>query len=218
MLKERKAESEYECDGIIIAYNTPNERVPIGNPDYAFAFKNVAELETAIVTVKQVEWNVSKDGYLKPILILEPIKLSGVMIKRVTAFNAKYIVENKIGPNTQIKLVRSGDVIPHILEIIKSSKEPQMPTDIEYEWNDSNVDIIAKNNSVEQKPKKIFLTFVSSEIVPFAFTAASKPAFAILSYSAASKSSCEIRFLLAVILAATAPASDVFPESNTASL
>ena len=163
LLKERKAESEYECDGIIIAYNTPSERVPLGNPDYAFAFKNVAELETAIVTVKQVEWNVSKDGYLKPILILEPIKLSGVMIKRVTAFNAKYIVDNSIGAGTKIKLVRSGDVIPHILEVVKKSKTPDMPEDANsYEWNESNVDIIVKNDSIEQKIKE--LSFFCSKL------------------------------------------------------
>ena len=163
LLKERKAESEYECDGIIIAYNTPNERVPIGNPDYAFAFKNVAELETAIVTVKEVQWNVSKDGYLKPILILDPIKLSGVTIKRVTAFNAKYIVDNSIGTGTKIKLVRSGDVIPHILEVVKKSKTPDMPEDENsYEWNESNVDIIVKNNSIEQKIKE--LSFFCSKL------------------------------------------------------
>ena len=155
ILKKRKVESEYECDGIIIAYNSPEERIESGNPDYAFAFKNLAEQETAIVTVKYVEWNISKDGYIKPKLVLNPTKLSGVIIKNVTAFNAKYIVENKIGPNTQIKLVRSGDVIPHILEIIKSSKEPQMPIDIEYEWNDSNVDIVTKNDSIEQKIKEL---------------------------------------------------------------
>ena len=163
LLKERKAESEYECDGIIIAYNTPSERVPIGNPDYAFAFKNVAELETAIVTVKEVQWNVSKDGYLKPILILDPIKLSGVMIKRVTAFNAKYIVDNSIGAGAKIKLVRSGDVIPHILEVVKKSKTPDMPEDTNsYEWNESNVDIIVKNDSIEQKIKE--LSFFCSKL------------------------------------------------------
>jgi NAD-dependent DNA ligase len=163
LLKERKSESDYECDGIIITYNSPDQRVSIGNPEYAFAFKNLAELETAIVTVKQVEWNVSKDGYLKPKLILNPTKLSGVIIKNVTAFNAKYIVDNSIGPGTQIKLVRSGDVIPHILEIVKKSKNPSLPEDSDsYEWNDTNVDIITKEGSTEQKIKE--LTFFCSKL------------------------------------------------------
>jgi NAD-dependent DNA ligase len=156
ILKNRKVTSDYECDGIIITFNSPNQRVPIGNPDYAFAFKNLAELETAVVTVKEVEWNVSKDGYLKPTLILEPINLSGVTIKRVTAFNAKYIVDNSIGAGSKIKLVRSGDVIPHILEVVKKSKNPDLPLDpSSYEWNDSNVDIIQIDASVEQKIKEL---------------------------------------------------------------
>jgi DNA ligase (NAD+) len=156
ILKERKANSDYECDGIIITFNSPNQRVPIGNPDYAFAFKNLAELETAVVTVKEVEWNVSKDGYLKPTLILEPTNLSGVTIKRVTAFNAKYIVDNSIGAGTKIKLVRSGDVIPHILEVVKKSKKPDLPLDPStYEWNETNVDIISVDSSIEQKIKEL---------------------------------------------------------------
>ena len=153
ILKDRKINSEYECDGIIISYNNPVKRVDSGNPDYAFAFKNLHLQDTAIVTVINVDWNISKDGYIKPRLILEPTKLSGVVINAVTAFNAKYIVDNKIGPKSQIKLIRSGDVIPHILEIIKQTKA-QMP-EIDYEWNESGVDIIALNDSIEQKIKEL---------------------------------------------------------------
>ena len=49
-----------------------------------------------------MEWNISKDNYIKPRLILEPTKLSGVIIKHVTGFNAKYIVDNKIGQDSII--------------------------------------------------------------------------------------------------------------------
>ena len=162
ILKERKNISDYECDGIIILYNNPPTRIETAsNPEYAFAFKNITELDTAEVKVIQVEWNISKDGYIKPKLILEPTKLSGVIIQNVTAFNAKYIVDNKIGPGTIIKLVRSGEVIPHILQIIKHSKHPQMP-DINYIWNDTHVDIIADNGSKEQRIQE--LTFFCSKL------------------------------------------------------
>lgn len=155
ILKKRKIESDYECDGIIICYNNPIIRIETAtNPDYAFAFKNLADQDSAIVKVIDVEWNISKDGYIKPRLVLEPTKLSGVIISHVTAFNAKYILENKIGPGTIIKLVRSGDVIPHILEIIKQSNQAQMP-EINFKWNDSGVDIIADANSNEQKIKEL---------------------------------------------------------------
>lgn len=147
LLKERKNNSEYDIDGIIISYGKPKKRLEEGNPDYAFAFKQTFENQTVDVIVLDVEWNESKDGYLKPRLILEPTKLSGVTIKHVTAFNAKYISDNNIGPNTIIKLVRSGDVIPHILKVVKSTKA-KMPT-IEYSWTDTKVDIIAKKQSID---------------------------------------------------------------------
>jgi NAD-dependent DNA ligase len=147
LLLERKDNSEYDIDGIIVSYGNPEKRLEDGNPDYAFAFKQTFENQTVDVKVLDVEWNESKNGYLKPRLILEPTKLSGVIIKHVTAFNAKYIKDNNIGPNTIIKLVRSGDVIPHILQVIKPTKA-KMP-DIDFIWTESKVDIIAKKQSID---------------------------------------------------------------------
>jgi DNA ligase (NAD+) len=147
LLKERKDNSEYDIDGIIVSYGNPKKRLEDGNPDYAFAFKQTFENQTIDVTVLDVEWNESKDGYLKPRLILQPTKLSGVIIKHVTGFNAKYIKDNNIGPNTIIKLVRSGDVIPHILQVVKSTKA-KMPK-IDYIWTETKVDIIAKKQSID---------------------------------------------------------------------
>lgn len=66
-----------------------------------------------------IEWNISKDGYIKPTIILEPTNIGDVEISRTTGFNAKYIYDNNIGKGTIVKLIRSGDVIPHIVEIIK---------------------------------------------------------------------------------------------------
>ena len=60
------------------------------------------------------------DGYIKPRLLVEKVRLVGVDITR-TAFNAKYVKDNNLGPGAIIKLVRSGDVIPHILDVLKES-------------------------------------------------------------------------------------------------
>ena len=57
---------------------------------------------------------ISKDGFIKPTILLEPVAIGGVEIKRVTGNNAKFIVDNKIGPGAQVEIIRSGDVIPKI--------------------------------------------------------------------------------------------------------
>ena len=47
----------------------------------------------------------------KSIVNLEPVCLAGVTIKRVTAYNAKFVQENHLGPGAIVKIIRSGDVI-----------------------------------------------------------------------------------------------------------
>lgn len=142
---------KYEIDGVICCNDKiyPRKR---GNPDHAFAFKMVLSDQIAEVKVTDVIWTPSKDGYLKPRVQVEPVVLGGVTIEYATGFNAKFIVDNNIGVGAVIKLIRSGDVIPHILAVIRPAPEPLMPTQ-EYSWNDTGVDIILKNkaaNSVVQ--------------------------------------------------------------------
>ena len=141
-----KKESKYEIDGIIVQPNVPYSRNKSGNPSYAFAFKVRMESNLVNAEVEEVLWNVSKWGLIKPRIRIKPIKLSGVTITYTSGFNAKYIEDNNIGPGTILKITRSGDVIPFIVEVV-SSTEAQMPDDIEYEWNETRVDIHVRADS-----------------------------------------------------------------------
>jgi len=143
-LKEFKKTSEYEIDGIVITHNKFYEPNDKKNPDYSFAFKSNLLLDEAEVIVNDVEWNISKDGYLKPIVKFNQVSLNGVIVKQATGFNADFIVKNKIGIGSIIKVQRSGEVIPHIISIIKDSDDgtPLMPK-IPYKWNKTHIDIIA---------------------------------------------------------------------------
>ena len=140
-LVDRRANSDFEIDGIVVAHNGVHNRVN-GNPSYAFAFKSVHTMQKAEVIVSNIEWNMSKDGYFVPVINFNPICLAGVTIRRANGFNGKYISENKIGPGSKIIIMRSGDVIPYVTEILSSSETglPQMP-DVKYEWTKTGVDI-----------------------------------------------------------------------------
>jgi len=149
LLQDRKKSGKYECDGIIITDNNLHNINKTKNPEYAFAFKELPEKNTAECKVIEIEWNVSKDGYIKPTVLIEPVQLSGVTIKRATGFNAKFIKDNKIGPGSIIQIVRAGDVIPHIEKVIKATGEsmPNFP----YVWNETDVDIILDENKNKNK-------------------------------------------------------------------
>lgn len=153
LLKDFKFSSDYEIDGIIITHNKIYNINTNNNPTYSFAFKSNELLDIAEVIVNNVEWNITKDRYIKPIVQFNPVNLNGVIIKQTTGFNADFITKNKIGKGSIIKIQRSGDVIPHIISIVKNSDngEPLMPS-IPFKWNKSHIDIIAE---LENKDRNV---------------------------------------------------------------
>ena len=142
---------QYEIDGVICIDDNIYKRTS-SNPKHAFAFKMVLNDQFVEAQVVQVLWNPSKDGYLKPRIKLNPVTLNGVVISYVTGFNAKYIIDNKIGVGTILTLIRSGDVIPHILNIVRPAPEPQLPT-YDYVWNSTKVDFILRDASQNETVK-----------------------------------------------------------------
>ena len=137
----RRKKSTYDIDGIVVSNNENHKRNTSKNPDYAFAFKDILEDQKAITDVVKIEWNISKDGYIIPTVVIKKVEIGGVSISRVSAFNAKYVVDNKLGKGAKVELIRSGDVIPKITKIIKSANKTDLP-DMDYHWNETNVDII----------------------------------------------------------------------------
>lgn len=134
---------QYEIDGVIVTNDVVVKRKK-GNPEHAFAFKMVLSDQVVEARVVDVLWTPSKDGYLKPRIKIEPVVIGGAKIEYATAFNAAFVEENKIGVGSLIQLVRSGDVIPHIMSVIEPAHDAKMP-DVDYVWNDTHVDIMLSN-------------------------------------------------------------------------
>jgi len=120
MIEEK---TQYDKDGIVITVNK-SEIENIKLPEKKIAFKfNKQSAEAEVVTV---EWNTSRTGKIIPVVIVKPVTLGGATIQRATGFHAKFIYENAIGTGAIIKLVRSGDVIPYIDEVIKQAERYDM--------------------------------------------------------------------------------------------
>jgi len=164
VLLSRRAESAFEIDGIVVFHNEMAHKRSVGeNPDYAFAFKSFQTMERAETTVIGVEWNISKDGFLKPTVLFSPVALDGVTIQKATGFNAKFINENKIGPGARIIVIRSGQVIPYVKEVVEPATAgvAQMP-DMPYKWNETGVDamveVATENATVALKSLEYFFS------------------------------------------------------------
>ena len=134
---------KYETDGVIVTNDLVYPRKE-GNPPHSFAFKMVLSEQIAEAKVVDVIWTISKSGYIKPKVRIEPIQLGGVTIEYATGFNGQFIESNKIGVGAMIEIIRSGDVIPYIKSVVTPANEPKMPS-IPYVWNDTHVDIMVEN-------------------------------------------------------------------------
>ena len=171
LLAERRRDSPYEIDGIVITHDVYHPIVKGENPSYAFAFKSMIQDNVAEVVVKDVEWNISRNGKMVPVVLFDPVSLNGVIIKRTTGFNAQYIDKNVIGPGSRILITRSGDVIPFIVEVLtpSSSGRPMMPT-VAYKWNDTKVDVFVENIAENKEVAVKNLIYFFTKIKVFGFS------------------------------------------------
>lgn len=106
----------YPCDGIVLNFGINwNEGSPtISYNDVAFKFEDDVEEST----VNRMSWNFTRTGKLMPVANIDPIELAGATVRRVTCFNAEFVKRYDIGPNKRINVIRSGEVIPHIVSVI----------------------------------------------------------------------------------------------------
>lgn len=149
-LIDNKSDSDYMIDGLVI-YDDKYHKVVSGeNPKYAFAFKSILTHQRAEVIVKEVSWNVSKDLYLSPVVHFDSVEVDGCNIQKATGKNAKFIVDNKIGIGAKIVIIRSGGVIPDIIEVLKpaSSGVELLPKNYNFKWDDSKTNIYISKNDI----------------------------------------------------------------------
>lgn len=156
-----KWSEEYEIDGLILEVNDLSLQEKLGretstnNPVWARAFKHDSFEQKVQTTILEIEDNISKQGLIKPVAIVEPILIDGVMVSRCTLNNYKFVKDNGLGKGAKVVIKRSGMVIPKIVEVLESV-EFVMPTieGVEIGWNDAGIELITLTETDEQKIKK----------------------------------------------------------------
>lgn len=123
------ADCPYPTDGIILQIDNEQIRNVLGSTGHHHNWMMAAKTvdETADVIVTGVQWQVGRTGRLTPVITIEPTELSGAVISNVTGHHAGNIKASGIGSGAVIKIVRSGLVIPKVLETIKPV-DAELPT------------------------------------------------------------------------------------------
>lgn len=118
---------EYDTDGLVIS-DSDYRNEDAYRPKCQVAFKtNLQTFETRLI---DIDWGTpSKDGFLCPVAMLEPVDVNGVLISKCTLHNLDFITKKGLKIGSKVSILRSGDVIPKLISVIESDDNC---VDIEY--------------------------------------------------------------------------------------
>ena len=116
----------YATDGIVIKINEMAVQRQLGftakSPRWAVAYKFKAE--QACTPILSIDYPVGRTGAVTPVANLEPVLLSGTMVKRATLVNEDQIRALDIHEGDWVYVEKGGEIIPKITAVEPSKRHP----------------------------------------------------------------------------------------------
>jgi DNA ligase (NAD+) len=106
-------------DGIVIKVNSLSQQKNLGytakSPRWAIAYKFQAE--KAVTRLNSVSYQVGRTGAVTPVANLEPVQLSGTVVKRASLHNADIIEGLDLHIGDLVFVEKGGEIIPKITAV-----------------------------------------------------------------------------------------------------
>jgi len=123
-IEEKRSTFPFETDGAVIKVNDFELQRLLGvktrEPRWAIAYKFPAHQGTT--RIKDIIPSVGRTGVITPIAMLEPVRIGGVTVSRSTLHNWDEIERKDIRVGDTVVVERAGDVIPHVVMVIKEKR------------------------------------------------------------------------------------------------
>ena len=121
-----RKELPYATDGIVIKINELANQTALGytakSPRWAVAYKFKAE--QACTPVLSIDYQVGRTGAVTPVANLEPVLLSGTMVKRATLVNEDQMRLLDLHEADWVYVEKGGEIIPKITGVEESRRQP----------------------------------------------------------------------------------------------
>jgi DNA ligase (NAD+) len=115
--QERRDRLDFEIDGVVVKVDDLDLQRQLGvvgrEPRGAIAWKFPPT--TATTTLNKVSWNVGRTGHMVPFAELEPVQVSGVIVKLATLHNEEDLHRKDVREGDEVIVMRAGDVIPQVV-------------------------------------------------------------------------------------------------------
>lgn len=122
---EARKELPVATDGLVFKVNSLRQQLNLGftakSPRWAIAYKFQAE--RALTRLKYVSFEVGRTGVITPVANLEPVLLSGTIVKRASLHNEDIIRQLDIHDNDMVYVEKGGEIIPKITGVDTLARE-----------------------------------------------------------------------------------------------
>ncbi len=113
-------------DGLVFKVNSLRQQLNLGftakSPRWAIAYKFAAE--RALTKLRFVSFEVGRMGVITPVANLEPVLLSGTIVKRASLHNEDIIRSLDIHEGDMLYVEKGGEIIPKITGVDENGREP----------------------------------------------------------------------------------------------
>ncbi|HLJ60928.1 MAG TPA: NAD-dependent DNA ligase LigA [bacterium] len=121
---ERRATLPYGTDGVVIKVDSLDQQAELGAtsqaPRWAIAYKFPAE--EAETRVRDIFVQVGRTGALTPVADLEPVRVSGVIVRRATLHNEDEMRRKDVRIGDAVVVRRAGEVIPEVVRVLTEKR------------------------------------------------------------------------------------------------
>ena len=122
---EARKKLEVATDGLVFKVNDLRQQRYLGatakSPRWAIAYKFQAE--RALTKLRHVSFETGRTGVITPVANLEPVLLSGTIVKRASLHNEDIIRQLDIYDDDYLYVEKGGEIIPKIVGVEKSRRK-----------------------------------------------------------------------------------------------
>ena len=121
-------------DGIVLKVNSQRQQRALGmtakSPRWAIAYKFQAEQQSTIL--REVTFQVGRTGAVTPVANMEPVQLSGTIVRRATLHNADFMAALDLHLGDHVLVEKGGEIIPKIVAVDEAFITPDRGPRVEF--------------------------------------------------------------------------------------